>query len=62
MEFKKNVKIETDDFYYDLFLGGYIKPEKLLANRDDIKRVQDAIDVIDDFYNSAEEADIIVDC
>lgn len=62
MEFKKNVKIETDDFYYDLFLGGYIKPEKILENRDDIKRVQDAIDVIDDFYNSAEEADIIVDC
>lgn len=62
MEFKKNVKIETDDFYHDLFLGGYIKPEKILENRDDIKRVQDAIDVIDDFYNSAEEADIIVDC
>ena len=62
MEFKKNVKIETNDFYYDLFLGGYIKPEKILENRDDIKRVQDAIDVIDDFYNSAEEADIIVDC
>lgn len=61
MEFKENVKITTDDFFYDLFLGGYIKPKDILVNEDDIARVNDAIDVIQDFYADLDEADIIED-
>ena len=37
MEFKKNAKITTDDFVYDLFLGGYIKPADILVNDVDYK-------------------------
>lgn len=62
MEFKENARITTDDLFYDLFLGGYIKPENILVNEDDIAIVNNAIDVIQDFYNSAEEADIIEEC
>lgn len=59
MKFKKDAKIVTDDFYYDLTDGGYIKPEKLLENEDDVNRVLDAIKVIEDFKNSAEESGVL---
>jgi len=59
MEFVKKAKIVTDDFFYDLFDGGYIKPEKLLKNQEDIEKVKEAIKVISDFKDSAEDNDII---
>ena len=59
MEFVKKAKIVTDDFFYDLFDGGYIKPEKLLKNQEDIEKVKEAIKVIIDFKDSAEDNDII---
>jgi hypothetical protein len=55
MEFVKKAKIVTDDFYYDLFEGGYIKPEKLLKNKEDIDKVNNAIKIIEDFKDSAED-------
>lgn len=55
MELKKNVKIETDDFWYDLFEGGYIDPEEILADKKDVEKVLEAIDILDDFRDSCEE-------
>lgn len=59
MEFIENVKITTDDFFYDLITGGYIKPEKLLKNKEDINLVLDAVEIIKKFKYSAEYNDII---
>ena len=59
MEFVKKAKIVTDDFWYDLFDGGYIKPEKLLKNQEDIDKVKNAMEIITDFRDSAEDSDII---
>lgn len=59
MEFLENAEITTSDFWYDVFEGGYIKPEKLLKSSDDIAKVKEAIAVLEKFYNSAEELDII---
>ena len=59
MEFIKKAKIVTDDFLYDLIVGGYIKPEKILKNQDDIDKVKMAIEIIKDFMNSAEDANIV---
>ena len=61
MEFVKKAKIVTDDFWYDLFDGGYIKPEKLLMNQEDIDKVKNAMEIITDFKDSAEYFDIIDD-
>jgi hypothetical protein len=61
MEFKKHAKIKTDDFFYDLFLGGYIKPKDILVNDVDIQSVENAISVIREFYDYADEANIIED-
>ena len=59
MKFKKSAKIVTDDFYYDLTDGGYIKPEKLLENKSDADKVLEAIKVLEDFKRSAEDQDVI---
>ena len=42
----------TTDFYYDLFLGGYIEPEKYLENESDAQKVNDAIATIKEFHES----------
>ena len=53
-----NIKIEaeasTDDFWYDLS-EGYIKPEGMLEEQNDIDRVKQAISVIEEFYRSCEQ-------
>jgi len=61
MKFKKNAKVETSDFYYDLFEGGYISPKKLLVDKEDTDRVNEAIRVIEEFKDALEDNDIIVD-
>lgn len=60
MEFKKVETIYSDDFWYDLFYGGYIKPEKLLKNKDDVAKIKNAMQVLLDFKKDAEEQQIIV--
>jgi hypothetical protein len=56
MKIKKGLEVNMDcDFWYDLTDGGYIEPEKLCANKEDAKKVLDAIAVVKDFQNSLEE-------
>lgn len=59
MEFKKGASITTSDFWYDLFLGGYIKPKKLLADPGDIARVDKAIEILSEFYHAAEQQGVL---
>ncbi len=57
MKLKKTAApIETDDFYYDLFDGGYIDPAEILV---DPEEVVNAMRVIRDFYNFLEENEMI---
>ena len=55
MEIKKDLDTSTDDFFYDLFDGGYIKPKDICEDREDVKKIEEAIAVIDDFKESCEE-------
>lgn len=59
MKFKKNAMIETSDFWYDLLDGGYIKPEELLEEAEDISIVEEAISILLEFYESAEAQEVI---
>jgi hypothetical protein len=53
-EFKKQEEpIPVGDFWYDLTDGGYIKPEKLLTNPDQIKLVKDAIALLKAYEDQA---------
>ena len=42
----------SDEPWYDLTDGGYLAPEKFCADERDIKRVNDAIDVICEYFDS----------
>lgn len=54
-----NKHITTDDFWYDLFDGGYIRPEELLQDRKDVNEVKNAIDLLLEFRREAESNGII---
>lgn len=51
---KKGLEISVDDFWYDLFDGGYIKPEKLCKDKDDVEKVLNAVSILEDFKTSVE--------
>jgi len=55
MKIKENLDITTDDFYYDLLLGGYLEPENICENKEDAERIIKAIEVIKEFEESCEE-------
>jgi len=54
MKLKDDVTFTTSDFWYDVFEGGYINPSNYLANADDIKAVQDATNILEEFKDSLE--------
>ena len=55
MKIKEGTDISTDDFWYDLFDGGYINPETFLEDEEDIVRVKNAIAVIRELQDSLED-------
>lgn len=57
----KNENLEsvvTDDFYYDLFIGGYFKPDKFL-DKDSAKKVKEAMKTIEDYEQLLIDNDLI---
>ncbi len=60
MDFKfKKTKVETSDAYYDLFEGGYIKPEKMLLDAEQATVVNNAIEVVKNFLDQASDAGVL---
>lgn len=60
-KFKKNAKAEigTEDPFYALTKGGYLKPESVLADAEQVKEVQDAADLVEAFIDACYEAEVI---
>ena len=52
----------TSDFWYDLVLGGYIKPEEMLSDPEQVKEIEKAVNVLSSFERAAKDAELIVDC
>ena len=60
MRFKKRKEpIYTNDLYYDLFDGGYIDPKELLVNKEDMDKVNKAVDTISSFLVEAEAKGVL---
>jgi len=60
MEFKKlEETIFTDNVWYDLTDGGYIKPEDLLLDPIQINEVKDALELVIRFIKEAYDKGII---
>ena len=55
MKLKSNLEISTSDFYYDLTMGGYLRPEEICEDVEDVKRILEAVKVLEDFRESCEE-------
>lgn len=49
----------TTDLFYDLFDGGYIKPEELLSDKKQAEAVIDAVHTIKSFLEQAENVGVI---
>lgn len=52
---KDNIEIETDDFWYDLTDGGYLKPEDILDNSEEIIILKAAISIVKSFQDLIDE-------
>ncbi len=59
MELKKGLEVSTDDFWYDLTYGGYLKPEEMCANPRDAERVNAAIALLQEFQQACEKEGLI---
>lgn len=59
LPFRKKQIVISDDFHYDLFYGGYIKPSDFLVP-EDAKRVEDAIKLITQFEHTLVKHEIMV--
>lgn len=55
MKIKEGCEASSDDFWYDLTDGGYLNPEEILENKEDVDRVNEAIKVLQEFRDSCEE-------
>lgn len=50
-EQKQNIvsKIDNEGFWYSLTIGGYLYPEDVLENQEDIDKVNKAIEILTEF-------------
>lgn len=55
MKLNKDIDVTTDDFWYDLIEGGYIKPKELCVYEQDVDAIWSAISVLEDFKRACEE-------
>ena len=55
MKIKNNLDIAIGDFWYDLFEGGYIKPEDILQDQKDVENVKLAIKTLASFKDACDE-------
>lgn len=59
LKFKQDAEpVFTSETYYDLFDGGYIQPYELLEP-EDATRVMNAVRLVQQFLDEAEEAELL---
>ena len=58
-KFNENVKVTSSELWYDLTDGGYIDPDRMLLDSSQAAKVNKAIELIEDFLQSAVDADVL---
>lgn len=62
MESKRNVEeVFSSDVYYVLFSGGYLNPATLLARGEDIERVVEAIETVEEYIAALQGEGILIE-
>lgn len=49
----------TDDFWYSITDGGYIKPENYLSDEDQINKIKEAVRMLECFRDALEDRDLL---
>ena len=61
-KFKENAEsVASDDFWYDLTSGGYIRPKDLLDDDQQVKAMSEAIALIRSFQRALSESGLLED-
>lgn len=55
MKIKPGAKASSSDFWYDLTRGGYLKPSELLEDPEVAKKVQEAVDLVEQFEDACRD-------
>ena len=60
-KFKKNVKPvgSSNGFWYDITMGGYILPERLLDDPQQLEKLEEAIGIVEDFEKTLKYNDLL---
>ena len=60
-KFKKDAEPQgsSDGFWYDITWGGYIKPEEVLDNEEQLSMLQDAVGLVRSFEEALEDAELL---
>ena len=53
--------IVTNDFYYDITHGGYIKPEKVLVDQEKAKKLKEAAELLMAWEAELYEDEMLID-
>ena len=54
-KFKEDIKVYTEEFWYDLTDGGYIKPEEILVDESQAAELLKAIELVRSFERAIDE-------
>ena len=60
-KFKKDIEPQgsSDGFWYDITDGGYIRPEEILDDEEQVEKVNAAVDLLIDFEEALARADLL---
>lgn len=62
MKFKADAEATaTCDFWYDLFEGGYLRPEKFLADPEEAKRLEEARQLLMEYKRELMDSELVED-
>lgn len=59
MKTREREPMPTDDFYHDLFVGGYFKPDEFLEDEWDIFVIKKSIERIKEYKRTLEQNNLI---
>lgn len=49
----------SSGFWYDIIDGGYIKPEELLADKEQLDRLKEALEIVGSFEEAMEDNELV---
>lgn len=60
-KFKENAKLQgsSDGFWYDITMGGYIKPEEVLEDKEQLQQLFDTLDLVENFERALESKGLL---